>query len=232
MRPSSHSIAAGAWFIGAGAALAAYPILRPYAGGGVPDGAAQLSSGAWPLAHVLGMVGFVAIAFGLRALAGASPTAWPAGAARRAETFAWAAVALLLPYYGAEAFGLHALGQYAASHRDAAVLAVVDSFRYAALPMTLFGIGLVLLAVTGVLIARGAWTSGVLSRLGGMVVAAGLVTYLPQFFGPAPVRMAHGLVLGAGLVILGIAVARTRDLDGAAGGRRSHQAPETAPSAH
>ncbi len=211
MRPSSHQLAAGAWFIGAGAALAAYPILRPYAGSGAPDGSAQLGSGAWPLAHALGMFGFVAVAFGLRALAGAQPATWAPGAARRAETFAWAAAALLLPYYGAEAFGLHALGQYAAAHGDSAVLAVVDSFRYAPLPMTLFGIGLALLAVTGVLIARGARRGGPLERISSLAVAFGMVTYLPQFFGPPPVRMIHGLVLGAGLAVLGFALARTRE---------------------
>ncbi|MGW5241643.1 hypothetical protein ACWEOW_22140 [Monashia sp. NPDC004114] len=231
MRPSSHRFTAAAWFVAAGAALAAYPILRPYPGGGAPDGSTQLASGAWPLAHVLGMFGFVAVAFGLRALDSIRPAAWSGSAARRAETFAWASVALLLPYYGAEAFGLHALGQYAAQHGDVAVLAVVDSFRYAALPMTLFGIGLVLLAVTGVLVARGARSGGGLSRVGGLVVAVGAVTYLPQFFGPAPVRMLHGLVLGAGLALLGVAVARTRDLADPSSGGGTHQEHETAPSA-
>src|SRR5262245_24795663 len=191
MQRPSQRFAAGVWLIGSGAALAAYPILRPYAGGGAPDGVAQLAAGAWPLAHLLGMFGFVALAFGLRALAGAQPAAWPARSARRTETVAWAAVALLLPYYGAEAFGLHAIGTYAAQHSDTAVLEVVDSFRYAAVPMTLFGIGLLLLALTGVLIARAAWSGGILARLGGVLVAVGTVTYLPQFFGTPQVRTVH-----------------------------------------
>jgi hypothetical protein len=231
MPSASHRLAAGAWLVGSGAALAAYPILRPYAASGAPDGVGQLASGAWPLAHVLGMFGFVALAFGLRAIAGAQPAAWPSGAARRAETVAWAAVAMLLPYYGAEAFGLHAIGAYAAQHGDVAVLAVVDSFRYAALPLTLFGIGLLLLAVTGVLIARAAWSGGTLARLGGLAVAAGTVTYLPQFFGTPQVRMVHGLLLGAGLAVLGVALARTREYEEASGGRRDRQTREAARSA-
>jgi hypothetical protein len=218
MPHTSPRFAAAAFFIGSGAALAAYPILRPYAPAGGPDGVSQLASGAWPLAHLLGMFGFVALALGLRALDRAQPTAWPAGASRRAETVAWLAVSMLLPYYGAEAFGLNALGAYAAQHGDVAALAVADQFRFGAVPMTIFGIGLALLAVTGVLVARGAWSAGVLARVGGLAVAVGTVAYLPQFFGTSAVRMAHGLLLGMGLAVLGIALARTRFEDVDAGG--------------
>ena len=54
----------------------------------------------------------------------------------------WLAVALLLPYYGAEAYGLNELGRYATEHGDAGVLDVADAFRYAPFEMTTFALGL------------------------------------------------------------------------------------------
>lgn len=37
-----------------------------------------------------------------------------------------------------------------------------------------------------------------LARWGGVLLTAGLIQYVPQFHGPAPVRTAHGLILTAG----------------------------------
>lgn len=199
---------AASGFIVSGLALAAYPMLRPYSSEAGLDGARAFASTAWPASHLLGMVGFTALALALRALASGSSAAWTGRAIRGAETLAWLAAAFLLPYYGAEAFGLHALGAYAAESGDVAVLDVADSFRYAPLAMTTFAIGLLLLLVVGVRLAMGFWRSGPVGRVGGILAGAGAVTYLPQFFGTPVLRMGHGLVLGAGLVLLGLAVAR------------------------
>ena len=61
----------------------------------------------------------------------------------------WLAVALLLPYYGAEAYGLNELGRYATEHGDAGVLDVADAFRYAPFEMTTFALGLFVLVLVG-----------------------------------------------------------------------------------
>ncbi len=172
----------------AGAALAAYPILRPYAAAG-GDTAAQFASMLWPLSHLLGMAGFVAIAL--------------ARSARTRSPLAWLAASFLLPYYGAEALGLHAVGEHVG--QAAEVAATAEAFRYGGLSLALFAVGLVLLGAVGVQIFRQARDGAPLARWSSAAVGLGLVTYLPQFFLPAPGRMLHGVVLGAGLVALAIA---------------------------
>lgn len=47
--------------------------------------------------------------------------------------------------------------------------------------------------------ARVLWAGGI--RIGAVLVGFGMVLYLPQFFGPPWMRIAHGLILGIGLVL-------------------------------
>ena len=77
------------------------------------------------------MLGFVALAFALRSSTQNTPWHWTGRPIREAERRMWFAMAMLLPYYGAEAYGLHALGDYALTHHDSRVLEVADAFRYA-----------------------------------------------------------------------------------------------------
>jgi len=192
-----------------GVSFAAYPALRPYGPESGLAGAADFGATAWLVAHVLGMVGFVSLAFALRSASVAPPWPWSGQPVRRAETRMWLAVALLLPYYGAEAYGLNALGRYATEHGDAGVIDVADAFRYAPFEMTTFALGLFLLVLVGGRLAHGLWRSGRLARTGGVLAGLGLATYLPQFFGTPEVRIAHGVVLGLGLVLTALATRRT-----------------------
>ncbi|MFC4787076.1 hypothetical protein ACT8ZV_21550 [Nocardioides sp. MAHUQ-72] len=193
----------------AGVSLAAYPALRPYGPEAGLAGAADFGATAWLVAHALGMLGFVTLAFTLRTAAVRSPWRWSGRPVRETETRAWLAVALLLPYYGAEAYGLNELGRYASDHHDAGVLDVADAFRYAPFEITTFSLGLFALLLVGGRLAHGMWRTGRLGRTGGLLAGFGLVTYLPQFFGTPELRMAHGLVLGLGLVLMAVATART-----------------------
>ena len=186
-----------------GVTLAAYPALRPYGPESGMAGAADFGSTAWLAAHVLGMVGFVSLAFALRSAAVSPPWRWSGQPVRKAETRMWLAVALLLPYYGAEAYGLNELGRYATEHGDAGVLDVADAFRYAPFEMTTFALGL-LPAGHGRRAARARSVAPRPARAarGGILAGLGLATYLPQFFGGPEVRIAHGVVLGLGLVLM------------------------------
>jgi len=192
-----------------GLAFAAYPALRPYGPETGMAGAADFGDTAWLVAHVLGMVGFVALAFTLRAASTNTPWPWAGQPVRKAETRMWLAVALLLPYYGAEAYGLHELGRYAADHGDPGVLDVADAFRYAPFEMTTFALGLFVLILVGGRIAHGLWHSGRLGRTAGILAGLGLATYLPQFFGTPEVRIVHGVVLGLGLVLMAVTALRS-----------------------
>lgn len=195
-----------ALFVAAAAAFAAYPALRPWgdkAGAAVAGDPLAIAHAfadiRWPIAHALGMAGFVLLAVALRLLARAGERAqnW-----RKAENRAWFAVALLLPYYGAEAFALHALGAHVIRTGDLTALAVADGFRFATLPMATFGLGLVALALVGGRLWHEFWRSGPTGRLGGVLAGIGLITYLPQFYLPPVGRVAHGITLAAGLVLL------------------------------
>ncbi len=185
----------------AGAAFIAYPALRPYADETGLDGLAAMASNRWLLAHLLGMAAFAFLTVGIRSLGRKTLTGRPATVA---GPLAIVAVALILPYYGGEAFGLHAIGRYAVLTGDAGLITAVDAFRYQPAAITLFGIGLVLLAVVGVLLAIATWSRGGLLRLAGAVSGLGLLLYLPQFYGTPTMRIAHGVLLGVGCLILAI----------------------------
>lgn len=208
-----HPLSRPTWLLAvAGLAFAAYPLLRPYGPETGVEGAQDLASWAWLFSHLLGILGFSCLAFALR-LAAHRPGWWPDSVpghdnsrgtawARRTETWAWLAVVLLLPYYGAEAYGLQSVAEYALDHSSSDVLAIADAFRYSPVPMTLFGLGFVALAVTGVRLAHRLWPAGGSLRTGGLLAAAALVTYLPQFFLPPAGRIAHGVVLAVGLLLV------------------------------
>ncbi|MDP3889951.1 hypothetical protein [Nocardioides sp.] len=205
----SSSRTAGALLV-AGVAFAVYPALRPYGPETGAVGAADFASTAWVVSHACGMIGFVLVAVALRFAAANPPWAWSGPAVRAVETRAWLAVALLLPYYGAETYGLQAIGQYAVEQGDPGVLAIAEDFRLAPFAATTFLIGLLLLVWVGWGIARGLWSAGTLARAGGVLAGLGLAAYLPQFFGPPGLRVAHGIVLGMGLLLMGVSVLRPR----------------------
>ncbi len=201
LRSRVLAVLAGLCFIG-------YTALRPWSSKTL-DGelAASFANPRWPLTHLLAMAGFVLLALLLRPPAGrvADPSA------ARTELLAWAAAALLLPRYGAEALAFHVLGQHVQAGLDGldpAALALADAIRYSPWSLAVFLPGLVLLAVVGVRLARSCWPDGGLVRLAGALVALGLLTFLPAFFGSPVVRITHGLVLAAGLVLLALVGAR------------------------
>ncbi|MDT0202120.1 hypothetical protein [Nocardioides sp. AE5] len=215
-----HRIATSLWFGVAGLALAAYPVLRPW---GDEADAETFAAASWPVSHALAMLGFTALALALRHAAAGLPQ-WGGRPVREAETRMWLAAALLLPYYGAEAYGLNAIGQYAAEHRDSGVLEIADAFRFAPLPVTTFALGLLLLVLVGARQAIGMWRTGALGRIGGLLAGFGLASYLPQFFGGAELRIVHGIVLGIGLLLVSCVVASGRQ--GATGDTRQSRLEE------
>jgi hypothetical protein len=223
MSPTAPSLRTGlrattaAALAGAGLAFAAYPALRPYSDEASLAGARAMASGAWVAAHLLGMAGFVALTLGLWGL-GALRSVASRRATAAALALAWLGAGLVLPYYGAETFGLQVIAERAAADRDAALLELAETFRYGAVPLVLFGTGLLLLSAAGVALAVAVRRSARLVRAGGFLVGLGLTTYLPQFFLTPGLRVAHGLVLGAGLLALAVGVLRTPDGTGGPSG--------------
>jgi hypothetical protein len=175
----------------AGVLFLLYPVLRPWTDETTTSGAHEaMGSTAWVVSHFLAMIGFVLVPLallGLRDIVGLLPTA-----------VMWVGAGLTLPYYGAEDFGLHA-----AATKGTNLLDVAEATRYNPIAVTIFGVGLVTLAVGAVLVAIKVWD---VNRYAATFFAAGFVLFLPQFFTPAPIRIAHGVLMLVGLVWLAVSV--------------------------
>lgn len=185
----------------AGVFFLLYPVLRPWQDETTATGAhAAMSSNAWVWSHFVAMLGFILVPLallGLREIVGLVPTA-----------VMWVGAGLTLPYYGAEDFGLHG-----AATKGSNILDVADAVRYNPIAVTIFGVGLITLAVGAVLAAVAVWRSTRIDKYSAIAFAAGFVLFLPQFFTPAPVRIAHGVLMLVGLVWLALASSAVRTAD-------------------
>jgi len=191
----------------AGVLFVLYPAVRPWHDESTVSGAtASMSSQAWVAAHFFAMLGFILLPLGLLAVRDALAGTQSASLARTAAVVTWIGAGLTLPYYGAEDFGLHAIAANHAGH----LLDLINAVRYQPLAMTIFGAGLVLLAVGAVLAAVVIWRSGVLPRYSGIVFAVGLALFFPQFYLPPAGRIAHGVLTGIGLAIVAVSLWRAQ----------------------
>jgi hypothetical protein len=198
----------------AGVLFVAYPAVRPWHDENTVSGATRsMSSSAWVAAHFFAMAGFILLPLGLLALRAAVASTRTEPTALLATVFAWIGGGLVLPYYGAEDFGLHAIAGPHGQGVD--LLALAKAVRYQPVAISIFGIGLVALAVAGILAAIAVWRSGVLPKAAGLLFAVAFALYLPQFFGPAALRIAHGVLVAVGCLVLAAV------LWPAAGGSRS-----------
>ncbi|NLG55338.1 MAG: hypothetical protein GX542_06775 [Rhodococcus sp.] len=206
---ASSSRIAGSWPVAAaataaGLAFAAFPLLRPW-GDKTGDDAQMAQAFAdplWVFSHLLGMIAWVTLTV---AVVLAVDTA-----TRRFAKPAWLiglGAAALLPYYGAETFALHVLGQDAEHGDLTSIAAVAAAIREQAVATTLFGVGFVLIAIGGVLLAVDTWRS-VAVRWAGIPLAVLLCLYLPQFFAPDAVRIGHGIALGIACGVWGVVMSR------------------------
>ena len=111
MSTSATRIRAGAAALAAaGVLFLAYPALRPWHDEGTVAGAtASMSSTAWVTAHFFAMAGFILMPLGLLAVRAALAATRAEPLALTAAVLAWIGAGLVLPYYGAEDFGLHAI---------------------------------------------------------------------------------------------------------------------------
>lgn len=191
----------------AGVLFILYPAIRPFTDEKTLQGAEAFASSAWTVAHVMGMLGFIGLALGLLALLLSELGAPTTRLACWAVVTGWIGAGLTLTYYGAEVYGLRVVGRQALTDQDTSLLAMADQIRLGP-GAVLFGTGLVLLAVAGVFAAVAIWRSGTLPRWSGVLLAAGLVLYTPQYWGNQPVRIAHGVLLAAGCLWLAVGLWR------------------------
>jgi hypothetical protein len=174
-----------------------YPIIRPYSDEATLQGADSFASTAWVVAHMLAMAGFILLILGLLGVHRALQDSGVERLAFRALVVGVVGVGLTLPFYGAEAFGLQAISQEAVWRNDLSLMKVVESVRTGP-QLVMFSLGLLLIAVSAVIVATAVRKSRVLAKWSGVPFALGFALYIPQFFGTQPIRVAHGLLVAAG----------------------------------
>jgi len=171
------------------------------------EGARAFASDAWIVAHSLAIVGFISLGIGLFGVYQRLRGSDHATLAMWGLVLSWVGVGLTLPYYGAEAFGLHAIGQHVLNDNNTALMSIIDDIRWD-VGIWFILVGLVILAAGAMMLAAAIWRSALLARWSGMVIAGALVLYIPQYAAPQPVRIAHGLLMFAGVCALAWAVRR------------------------
>jgi hypothetical protein len=189
--------------LGTGVLMAVYLLLRPYgdqAGPTTLSAAEAFASWRWVAAHVAGLLAIAS--FGR--LTARLHLHLSSTLTRAARTLGLPGVVLVLPYYGAETFALHAIGRRALSV-DSSTLELVPQIRDDTVAVTMFALGLLLLAVAAVLAAV-AWQRA--SGWAAWPLAVMVAGILPQFFLPAAGRMAFGVLYGAAAGVLLIAALR------------------------
>jgi hypothetical protein len=185
----------------AGILFVLYPAIRPFSSEKGLDGARAFASNAWLVAHSLAIVGFLLVGFGLLALTARLHRTSSGPLATRALLAGAAGIGLTLPFYGAEVFGLHAIGKEALARNDASLVSMSDTVRFG-VGIGFITVGLVLLAVSTVMFARAVWRSGTMPQWSGVPLAAAFVLYLPQFSAGQAIRVAHGCLVLAGCLAL------------------------------
>jgi hypothetical protein len=202
MTPQRNRLGAAALAV-AGLLFLLYPAFRPWHDEDTVDGAlASMGSNAWVASHLFAMIGFILVPFGLLALRDVVRETRAEWTAAAAIVVFWIGAGLTLPYYGAEDFALHAIAREAGDGAGFDLLELADAMRNGSMAITTFGIGLLLLGAGGVLVAVAVWRSGVLPRWSGVLFGIGFALFLPQFFTPAAGRVAHGVLMAAGCVLL------------------------------
>ncbi len=173
----------------AGVFFLLYPVLRPYSDETTVKGLEVMGTAAWVASHLFAVAGFILVTLALPG--------------RRAALVTGIGAGLTTLYYGAEIFGLHAIGLQAAKRPDPVLLEMVDAVRFHPAAITAFALGLVLLGVGAVLAA-------VELKAVAIPFAVGFALYLPQFFMPPAGRIAHGALMLVGCALVGWKLLRAK----------------------
>ncbi len=179
-----------------------YPAFRPFSDEESLSGAAAFGSTAWVVAHSMAIVAFVLLILGMLGVYLVIQTTRGAAPALIALVMSWIGVGLTLPFYGAEVFALHAIGQQAIRENNPSLVGLASAVRGE--PGIWFIIsGLLLLAVGMVAFAVAIWRSRALVNWSGIPLAIGFVLYIPQFSWPQWLRVAHGFLITVACALLG-----------------------------
>ena len=174
-----------------------YPAIRPFSDETTLQGAAAFASTAWILAHMLAMVAFTLLVLGLLGLYSALQHTPLERLGFLTLVIGIIGVGLTLPFYGGEAFGLHAIGQEALRQHSSSLVGLAADVRSGP-QLIMFLIGLLTIAIAAVMAAVAIWRSSRYRKWSGVPFAIAFALYIPQFFGTQPIRVVHGLLVTVG----------------------------------
>ena len=192
----------------AGVLFAVYEVVAPRADETTLDGAAAWASAGWAIAHISAIVGLILIPLGYGAIRGFLDGTPQERTAHLAAVIGYIGSGLTISYYGAEVYGLKAIGERAVADGDPSLTDVGNDFRLDPTAMIIFAIGLLLIAVAAVLASIAVWRSGTLPRWSAVPLAALLVTMLPQYFLPHAWRIVWGALVAVSALWLAAALWR------------------------
>lgn len=178
-----------------------YEALAPRVDQTTLEGAASWASAGWAFAHIAAIVGLILIPMAWSALRhhlDAAGGGKPERAAFLATLLGYAGSGLTISYYGAETYGLKAIGEHAVATGDASLTSLSEDFRMDPTAATVFAIGLALIAAAAALAAIAVWHSGTMHRWSAVPMAITMALYLPQFFASHPLRITWGAAVTAG----------------------------------
>lgn len=180
-----------------------YPAIRPFSDESSLQGAAAFASIEWTISHMLAMVAFTLLPLGLLGLYDSLQKTAVEKITYWAMVACFIGVGFTLPFYGGETFGLHAIGQEALMQQSAALVSLESTVRSGS-GFMMFLIGMLLLAVSSILMTLAIWRSNNYAKWSGIPFALGMLLYLPQFFFDQPLRVAHGVLVAIGCLCIAV----------------------------
>jgi hypothetical protein len=201
-KPNLNRVRLGALALGLSALLlTAFPLVRPFfpLDPRSPDetfavASPSITSAPWVVAHLLAMLAFVLLPFGMLTLYAHLQAGPVEPRAFRALAWSLAGIALIMPMLGFETHVLPILGRlYLAGTTG---IAPVVALIYLGPAIVVFLLGLLFLAVGVVYFAVAIWQDGGLPRWAGVLLAIGLALWFPPF--PRALRIIDGFFIGLG----------------------------------
>lgn len=190
----------------AGIMFALFPLTRPWQDNAGTDAGlvAATASSWWIPSHLFGALGFLLLAFATTAVLGVIMKGPGEPAARTMALLMMLGAGLILPYYGIESVGLHAVAVSGELSDTASRVALMEAMRNDPYALGTFGVGLLLAAAAGIFLAVGIVRAREGSAVPAIAAAVLLALYLPQYFGAPWLRITHGVLLGVSLLALAV----------------------------
>ncbi|WP_117170311.1 hypothetical protein [Paraliobacillus sediminis] len=188
-------------FVISGIAFAIYPIIRPFSDELTMRGAVAFASTEWMIAHILAMIAFTFLPIGFLGIQKSLEKTTTNSPAYSAVILSIIGIGFTLPYYGGETFGLHAIGYEALKQQNESLVGLETIVRSGP-GLIMFIIGLVLLAISSIIVAITLWKSAKILKWSGVPLAIGMTLYLPQFMVEQPFRVLHGILIAVGCLLI------------------------------